>query len=357
MTVTFDNNLVTVSVEQEAKFWFSGKKIGCLTTVSNQIVSAETDFYTVTKSCPTLTRTNGEIILTDKLDGSNVVGKIATLKCDTESSYQPYKPPGGEAVTVVECLFSTCNKVIAIDYSKLNVGVFFKGANFAATCGSEAGNAGVVAVLNGASDKKCGWRSVNFPCYENGDCVFLPEKSKCIVTTVNGNIGAKIKGVFELKNTIDVAESARNDADSKWRTYSDQAQNMNKDYYTPNKKSFWKCEGARRRREVFERAAFHVSVSEDISTTTPTPTTTPTTPTKPTTQAEETDPRVTEKQVTEKQVTEKQGTEKQVTEKQVTEKQVTTAKQSPEEEVKTKIPKDVTLAKEEPFVQETAEVE
>merc|ERR1712176_1357404 len=136
MTVTFDNNLVTVSVEQEAKFWFSGKKIGCLTTVSNQIVSAETDFYTVTKSCPTLTRTNGEIILTDKLDGSNVVGKIATLKCDTESSYQPYKPPGGEAVTVVECLFSTgkyneklttCNKVIAIDYSKLNVGVFFKG--------------------------------------------------------------------------------------------------------------------------------------------------------------------------------------------------------------------------------------
>merc|ERR1712176_158807 len=146
MTVTFDNNLVTVSVEQEAKFWFSGKKIGCLTTVSNQIVSAETEFHTVTKSCPTLTRTNGEIVLTDKLDGSNVVGKIATLKCDTESSYQPYKPPGGEAVTVVECLFSTgkyneklttCNKVIAIDYSKLNVGVFFKGANFAATCGSK----------------------------------------------------------------------------------------------------------------------------------------------------------------------------------------------------------------------------
>jgi len=272
--------------------------------VSSKKVSAEMEFYTVTKTCPTLQRANGEIKYTDKMDNNGaLIGKIATLTCDATNNFQPYKPPSLDAaITEVECLFSvgkysekltSCSKVTPIDFSLLKVGLFFGG--FTDACDTEERAAKYIDIMNaeGACQdcKECGFRKVGFPCFDEDPpkCTFVPDKSNCQELKENNVLGSKITGVYKLVDSVAVDSAARNDPDSDYNKYKKHADDFLTYYnnYKSAGKKFWSCTKARRRRDVFERAVFGKSTGGSSSmTTTPTPTTTPTTPTTPTVETE-----------------------------------------------------------------------
>ena len=312
---TFTDNVARVSLEQEAKHWYSGKEIGCMTTVSGTAVSALTNFYTVTRNCPTLTRANGVVDVTDKVEAGsgNVIGKIATLNCDSGNNYQAYGTP-----VSVECLFSegkysekltTCNKVIPIDYSKIKVGIFFRGLQSA--CSTEAKALQVEAILGSASGTECGFRNMGFPCIENNDCTLLeisPDEPDCkvIYDAENNPTGITLFATFKLDDDINVDKAARDDPSSKYSQYKDHGTKI-VEYYKKVRSKFFRCtDGSkRRRREVhalYERRVHGgVSASSEgtlmtttsLTSTTTTPTT-PSTPTKQDTPSVKPTPRVTD---------------------------------------------------------------
>jgi len=298
MTFTFDKNIATVIVKKEAEYWFSGEKIGCETTVSGKVIEMETDFYTVTKTCPTLERDNGVITINSKYDGKGTeIGKTASLKCDTGNGYQPYRPPNGAAVTTAVCLFATgafdqeltsCSKVIAIDFSLLKPALFFEGTT--GKCNTDAGKQNFINKMNGAKGKRCGFRNVGFPCFVADKCDFLPEKSVCFETYQGGKLGSKVIGHFKLKPEVVVDKAARDDPTSEYNNYKKDADKFNDLYTKYGKTNFWRCLAKRRRRAAFERAAFERAAFGDPTdetiptTTTPSETTvSTTTPTTPTT--------------------------------------------------------------------------
>ena len=311
---TFTDNVARVSLEQEAKYWYSGKEIGCMTTVRGTAVSALTNFYTVTRNCPTLTTANGDIEVKDKIDtgSGNVIGKIATLTCDSDNYYQPYGSP-----TTVECLFSegkysekltTCNKVIPIDYSKIKVGIFFRGLQ--SYCSTEAKALQVEAIIGSATGTECGFRNMGFPCIVNNDCTLLdtsPDEPDCKVTYDTGNnpIGATIYATFQLDDDVATDLAARQDSGSKYSLYKADGANIVK-FYKDVRSRFFRCtDPSRRRRDVHalyeRRARGGVSASSEgtlmtttsLTSTTTTPTT-PSTPTKKDTPSVKPTPRATD---------------------------------------------------------------
>ena len=316
MTHTFENNLSTVVVKDEAKRWFSFRDIGCMTTVSSQVVETLIPFYEVQRPCTTLTRTNGQITLSNKLeDGtSKMIGSVASLTCDASNDetfdYKPYDP----ALTEVTCLFSTgkysetlttCNKVIAIDYSLLKVGIFLAISGY---CETDESTASIVAILNGGaggSQKDCGFPNVGFPCAENEDCVFQPAETDCSPgTSKEGDPGIFFSGVFKLDtDAVSIDKNSRDNPESKYTEYKSNADAINA-YYTKVKSLFWKCQDSKRRKREAFRGLISKSTDGSVPTSKPaSSTTTPSTPTTPTTKfstqsKKETKPRTTERHVT-----------------------------------------------------------
>ncbi|XP_063685649.1 uncharacterized protein LOC134819571 isoform X3 [Bolinopsis microptera] len=360
MTHTFENNLSTVVVKSETLYWYSLKNIGCKTTVSSQAVEAVLPFYQVQKPCNTLERANGDITLLNKEDSSStIIGLVASLKChvpdDTSFTYQPYDT----SLTEVTCLFSTgkysetittCNKVIAIDYSLLKVGLFLGvGTGY---CETDQAVADLVVTLNsGANGDKdnCGFKNIEFPCAENEDCVFQPSETDCSPMTAGGNEGIFISAVFKLDGEIDITKAARDDPGSKYSLYKGHADSINA-YYTAVKSIFWRCEDPRRRKREAFRGRMSQSTDGSVPTTkTASLTTTPTTPTTPTTKfltqsKKETKPRTTERHVT----------VKKETKPRTTERHVTVTKQHRDH--KTTVAEDVAFGEEELYVAEEFDV-
>ena len=246
---TFENNVAKFSVEREARFFYSGKEIGCTTTVSETMVSAFTNFYTVNRNCPTLIRTNGKIDLTDKTNESGtVIGKIATLTCDSDYNYQAYSTP-----IVVECLFSegryneeltTCVKVIPIDYSKIKVGMFFKGIE--SLCASPEKASAIESILTAATGQECGFRNMGFPCIENNRCTLMtqsPDEPRCQVTNVNGVSGITLSGTFRLSDDVAIDDEARNDPGSEYSGYVQDGNNIVA-FYSLVSSKFFRCVSA-----------------------------------------------------------------------------------------------------------------
>ncbi|KAL5267443.1 hypothetical protein ACHWQZ_G004472 [Mnemiopsis leidyi] len=299
---TFENNVATVSVEGIAKYWYSDKKIGCMTYIGGNTVLAETSFYTVTRECPALSRSGGDITISENQDGDGIaIGKTATLTCRQAENFFPYDSP-----LEVVCLYdtgtwndvlTTCNKVIPIDFSKIKVGIFFKAAQ--SYCNTEAKAQTVEAILGAAAGRECGFRNVKFPCIEAGDCTLMdeiPDEPDCKVErNANNDLGITVYATYKLNDDIAVDKDARNDPDSKYSQYKEDGTNILQ-FYKNRASSFFRCVAGRRRRDLQERYA-HGGMSastEETSPTTTTLTTTTTSATTPSTPTKEDTPKVTD---------------------------------------------------------------
>jgi len=159
------------------------------------------------------------------------------------------------------------------------------------------------------------------------------------VSETSGAPGIKIGSVFKLKDSINTDSTARDNDESLYSQYKQDADIFREEYFTPIQSTFFRClaDTDRRKREVFERAVFGRKVSDPTDETVPTTTTpskttisttTPTTPTTKFTTKEK--PRVTEKHATE-------------------------TKDALQGEIKTTAPEDVAL--DELFVHEKSQVE
>ena len=238
---TFEDNVARASTTQALRSYHSGSVVKCQATVSYIKVEASETFPTVKQNCPLLSeRENGEIKLTDVFDQEgNSIGKSARLACAGDD----YIPTDLEKIEA-ECLFSTgqydkeltsCSKFTPIDVSVFRVTESYP----ISFCGDDISKNKALEILNSADNTRCGWRNVEYSCYDDGECDFLPDETIC----QKNNNGFFISGAFKFNG--DISQEAQDNDSSPFNIYKE-------DLKSETMQGHWSCYNPNRKRRALQ---------------------------------------------------------------------------------------------------------